>query len=264
MSRDPTARFSDRVDFYDRARPGYPRAVIDVLVAERGLVPEHRVADVGCGTGKLAVLFLDHGNFVFGVEPNAPMREAAVRAFANRASFRAVDGSAESTGLEPGSIDLVVAGQAFHWFDPARTRPEWTRILVPGGAVALVWNDRRIDASPLMGEYEALLDACGIDYRETDHQRHDESRIAAFFAPGRVERADFAHTQSLDLDGFLARLFSSSYVPGPGHPAHADVRARAEALFRRHEVGGRVAFEYRTRVFHGTLGDGVAGATMTA
>ena len=77
--RDPTRRFSDRVDDYVRYRPSYPAAVVDLLRRECGLTPAWVVADVGSGPGNLTRLFLDNGNTVFGVEPNREMREAGER-----------------------------------------------------------------------------------------------------------------------------------------------------------------------------------------
>ena len=72
--RDPTERFSDRVDDYLRYRPSYPGELIDLMRVEMGLRPDHTVADIGSGTGILSALLLAHGNTVIGVEPNRAMR----------------------------------------------------------------------------------------------------------------------------------------------------------------------------------------------
>jgi SAM-dependent methyltransferase len=130
---NPTLRFTDRVDDYVRYRPGYPREIVATLAAECDLMPASVVADIGCGPGNLSRIFLENGNEVIGVEPNDAMREAGVRELAGMgARFRSVDASAEETGLAPGSVDFVTAGQAFHWFEPAKTRAEFLRILRPG------------------------------------------------------------------------------------------------------------------------------------
>ncbi len=73
---DSTKRFSNRVADYVRYRPGYPRAVLDLLRDECGLTSQSVVADVGSGTGILTQFFLEEGNLVYGVEPNAEMRHA--------------------------------------------------------------------------------------------------------------------------------------------------------------------------------------------
>jgi SAM-dependent methyltransferase len=123
----PTERFSDRVADYARFRAGYPPGVLEVLRRETGLAPHHVVADLGSGTGLSARLFLEDGNVVLGVEPNAAMRQAAERLLAGWPGFRSVAGTAEATTLDAGSVDLVVAAQAFHWFDPDATRAEVVR-----------------------------------------------------------------------------------------------------------------------------------------
>jgi SAM-dependent methyltransferase len=116
-------RFSSRVANYVRYRPGYPSAIIDLLKAECGLTSNFLIADIGSGTGKLSELFLDNGNLVFGVEPNAAMRAAAEKIFQVYSGFRSVDGTAESTTMISASVDFITAGQAFHWFDAPRASP---------------------------------------------------------------------------------------------------------------------------------------------
>ena len=114
---DPTKRFSNRVENYLKYRPRYPAAIIPLLESECGLTPETLVADVGSGTGFLTELFLKHGNRVLGVEPNAEMRSAGERLLAKYPTFCSVNAMAEATTLADSSIDLIIAGQAFHWFD---------------------------------------------------------------------------------------------------------------------------------------------------
>jgi len=81
---DTYSQFSRVVDNYSRYRPRYPHQLVDLLKAECGLSPAHIVADIGCGTGLLAEVFLKNGNRVYGVEPNVDMRSVAefgLRAF---------------------------------------------------------------------------------------------------------------------------------------------------------------------------------------
>ena len=146
--RDATERFTGRADVYARYRPGYPGELLPYLRAACGLLPAHVIADIGSGTGKLTEVFLSHGNVVFAVEPNADMKRRAEESLAGYASFRSVDGTAEATGLAPGSVDMVSAGQAFHWFDPVRSRAEFSRIVKPRGWVMLVLVMMRAVNSP--------------------------------------------------------------------------------------------------------------------
>jgi SAM-dependent methyltransferase len=181
------------------------------------------------------------------------MRAAAERLLAGYPNFRSVSGTAEATGLPAASVDWVIAGQAFHWFDVSRTRAEAQRILRPSGRVALFWNNR-LEHTPFLREYESLLCSLRTDYCAVKHQNAEsDGRLEQFFAAGRYERRAFANQQSFDRAGLLGRAFSSSYVPPPGDPRHADVAARLGALFERHAVGGRVAFEYETRMYVGRV-----------
>jgi ubiquinone/menaquinone biosynthesis C-methylase UbiE len=92
------------------------------------------------------------------------MRAAAERAFADSPRFISVDGSAEATTLTDHSIDLVAAGQAFHWFEPEATQREWRRILKPEGWALVAFNTRCIDATPFMRAYDQYLVDHAIDY----------------------------------------------------------------------------------------------------
>ena len=249
--RDPAARFSDRVADYLLARPGYPSRLIDLLVESDELLPLHDVADVGSGTGKLARLFLDHGNRVYGVEPNREMRAAGEREFATCARFVSVDGRAEQTTLAEASVDLVTAGQAFHWFRPDEARREFLRILKPGRPVLLVWNDRDEQASVFMRDYEQLLRDHGTDYRQVHHRRFGRAEIEEFYGTKRFAEHSLSYRQIFDRKGLVARMCSSSYVPVPGEPGHDELIDRLGRLFETHRRDGRVSFEYRTRVYLG-------------
>lgn len=253
MTTDPTARFSARVADYVRYRPGYPAAVLRLLEDECGLVPGSVVADVGSGTGLLSELFLRNGNRVYGVEPNREMREAGERLLAAYANFVSVDGRAEATTLDEGGVDLVAAGQAFHWFDPLRARREFARVLRLGGWVVVVWNDRRTAGTPFLEDYERLLLEYGTDYAEVSSRYAEESALAALYGPGAPRQRTFDNEQVFDLDGLRGRHASSSFVPQPGHPSFEPMMRELEALFRRHERGGRVVVAYDTKVFYGRL-----------
>ena len=249
---DPTARFSDRVEDYIRTRPGYPAGVLAVLRAEVGLMPDSVVADVGSGTGLSAEMFLRHGNTVYGVEPNVEMRAAGERLLAGHPHFRSVAGTAEATTLPDASVDLIVAGQAFHWFDPPRARAEFVRILRPGGSVALMWNTRRTDSSPFLRGYEAMLQRFGTDYREVVHTNVDAAKLAAFFGgPFKAFKVD--NEQLFDREGLRGRTRSSSFTPPPGHPNFEPMMAELDRLFDAFNEVGRVRFEYDTEVYVGRL-----------
>jgi len=250
---DSTERFSDRVADYVRYRPDYPPALLDWLHGERGVTPDWQVADVGAGTGISSKLFLDAGHAVTAVEPNAPMRDAAVAWLGSRPRFNAIDGRADATGLHEGSVALVTVAQAFHWFDPAGTRREFARILRPGGLAAIFWNSRRLTGTPFLEGYEALLRRYGTDYTSVAERYAADDAMRAWFGAGWRGTAHFEHSQLLDFDGLRGRLLSSSYAPKPGHPQHEPMLAALRELFDRCRQDGRISFEYDTRIIAGTL-----------
>jgi SAM-dependent methyltransferase len=247
--QDPTERFSDRAETYAKYRPGYPDEMLQFL--ETLLAPPAVVADIGSGTGILTQQLLKSGYDVWAVEPNEAMRTAAERTLSGCPAFRSVRGAAEATTLKDRTVDLITCAQAFHWFDRVQTRLEFDRILKSDGWVALLWNERQEEASPINRAYDELLQAMASDYQKVSHRRIAAEDIRAFFAPGEVQLRTFANSQTLDCDGFLGRLISSSYVPNVGQPGHQEIVEAAKKVFQAHEVGGKITFEYEAKVYLG-------------
>jgi len=253
QSTDSKQRFSNRVEDYVRYRPGYPGAIVDALREECGLGPESVVADVGAGTGLLARMFLENGNLVYGVEPNAAMRDAGEQLLESYPHFCSVAGSAESTTLPAASVDFVVVGQAFHWFEPTAARREFERILKPKGWVALIGNRRISDARPFEREYELLLRTYGTDYAAVAATYPNRQRMAEFFGEGKFLESSTPNQQFFDFDGLRGRLLSSSYAPPVGHPNYEPMLAALKWLFDAHQEDGRVRFDYETSMYYGQL-----------
>ncbi len=251
---DATERFSNRVADYVRYRPDYPPALLDWLHHQMGVSPETLVTDIGAGTGISTRLFLAAGHPVIAVEPNAAMRNAADAWLSpDYLRLKLVDGTAEATTLANDSVGLVSAAQAFHWFDMDAVRAEWRRILHPGGQALVFWNSRLLDSSPFLIGYEQLLLEFGTDYTEVAERYQDDATMKAWFGKGFRAMASFPNVQHMDADGLRGRLLSSSYAPPPEHPRHAPMLAALQQLFDAHAVDGRIAFEYQTRAFIGTL-----------
>jgi SAM-dependent methyltransferase len=249
---DATQRFSDRVENYVRYRPGYPADVVALLSDVAKLTRKSIVADIGSGTGISTKLILHNHNTVFAVEPNREMREAAERLLAEYPNFRSVDGAAEATTLTDKSVDLIIAGQAFHWFDRMKARQEFARILRPGGWVVLMWNSRR-DDTPFAQAYEALLTEYGTDYQQINHKNIDLPAIREFFAPAEVQVHRLPNEQVLDFDGLRGRILSCSYVPTENQPRYAPVLDAVQRLFDDFKQNGKVCIEYDTELYLGQL-----------
>ena len=248
-----TSRFSDRVQNYVRYRPGYPPEVIRELKSECGLTSGHVVADIASGTGIWTRVLLENGNRVIGVEPNAEMREAGERLLTGFPKFNSVVGTAEATTLADQSVDFVTAAQAAHWFDRARARSEFVRILKPGGWLVLLWNERVTDSTAFLRDYEQMLLTYGTDYQEIRHE-HTTSEINEFFDPVPFQSRVFEMRQEFDYAGVEGRLLSSSYAPGPDDPRHAPMLRELRRIFEANAGEGRAVFEYKTRLYFGRVG----------
>ncbi len=247
---DPTRRFTDRAQAYARHRPAYPPGVLDVLSQDAGVAAGGTIADVGSGTGILTAMLLDAGYRVFAIEPNAAMRAPAEAALGRRHGFVSIDGRAEATGLDARSVDAVIAAQAFHWFDPPRARAEFERILRPGGAIVLVWNERNHDASPVMHGYQEIVRRFSID--PIGLKPHDDRGvIAAFYGPSGFKERVLSYADVLDREALLGRASSASYLPGADHPDRAAMMSELSALFDRCQERGTVRFEFETHVYWG-------------
>lgn len=250
---DPTQRFSSRVENYVKYRPRYPQAIIATLQEECQLIPTSVIVDIGSGTGFLTELFLYNGNPVFAVEPNQEMRSAGEQLLQKYTSFHSIAGRAEDITLPQASIDFVVAGQAFHWFDRPKARNEFRRILKPTAWVILVWNERQPQSTPFMTSYEQLLQRYAVDYSKVDHRQIDEIVLADFYGANGFKSKTFCYRQDFDYAGVEGRLLSSSYTPEPGHPNYALMLTELAKMFHVYESDGRVTFEYTTRMYYGQL-----------
>ncbi len=238
--------FTDKVRDYIVGRPGYPVLLAGLLMESVGARPGQHLADIGCGTGLLAQSFLQHGFSVTGVEPNDAMRAAGAQLLSALPSFRMVAGTAERTGLPDASVDGVVVGTAFHWFDPVACRAEFARILRPRGWVALIGNERAmLDAGDL------ALSELLAHFRDDAHEqmRMLEDCAPAEFLGHATRHFEVPHRLSLDHDAFVALVFSRSYMPRPGSPRRAEAEAMIDNAFSAHAAGGRYALNYRATVY---------------
>ena len=257
MEWEPTKRFTNRVQYYAQYRPGYPDTLVELLKQEVPLSPTMVIADIGSGTGLLSIPFLRYGCTVYGVEPNAAMREAGERLLRQYAAFSSVDGAAEATTLPDQCVQLITAGQAYHWFDVERARTEFLRILQPDGYVILAWNFRRTDTTPFMRAYDALPE----EWRNLPVHRPQATPsedVAAkpshpLFGDVEPQVRLLEHRQEFDWEGFRGRVLSESSTPLPGDPRHAPMMAALRQLFDAHQEQGKVIFYYDTLVRYGRL-----------
>jgi SAM-dependent methyltransferase len=246
-------RFSNRVDDYVRYRPGYPAEVLTFLCDRCGLHRQHLIADIGSGTGLLSKLFLENGNHVYGVEPNAEMQSAGEEFLRSYPNFASIKGSAEATTLAERSIDFITVGQAFHWFDPVAARTEFSRILRLGGWVVVIWNERLTDSTPFLRDYEALLRRFGTDYGRVSDSYPRQEEMRFFFGDTNFLSHEAPYLQEFDFAGLSGRLRSSSYAPAPDHSNFSPMMTELKHIFEAYQENGLVRFDYRTRIYADNL-----------
>ena len=252
---DAKQRFSNRVTDYVRYRLGYPAAVLDLLRTDCGLRPGHVIADIGSGTGLLSELFLKHGNRVYGVEPNSEMRQAGKEYLALYGGFSSIEGSAESTTLGDSSIDFVTAGQAFHWFEPEKTREEFRRILQPQGWVVAIWNFRELE-TPFARAYEDILVKYGTDYTHVRDSYPKSHNMQGFFLGGEFFERKLPNNRPLNWDELAGLLRSASYMPQKSHAKFSPMMDALRELFLGYQKNGFVSWKYTTHVYFGQLQPG--------
>lgn len=254
FKHDPKKRFSTRVENYIKYRPSYPQEIISFLKEKQILSSDSVIADIGSGTGILSELFLKEGNHVYGIEPNIDMRNAGETQLSKYSNFVSLEGSAENSLINSSSVDIITAGQAFHWFDLEKTRIEFLRILKPEGWVLLIWNRREKVNNEFLKEYEKFLLKYGTDYKAIEKIKLDFDK---FFGESETDRKykykKFDNYQIFDYDGLKGRLFSTSYIPLEGHPTFNGMMIDLKKLYEKHQQNGLIKFEYKTEVIYGQL-----------
>jgi len=244
-------RFTVRADDYAKYRPGYPQGIIGILELEVGFKGDQTVADIGSGTGLLTKLFLENGNRVFGVEPNPRMRYYAEKNLSRFRRFVSVRGTAEHTTLRARSMDLVVMGQALHWFDPDMTAAELARISKPDGSLCIAYNERR-RGSKVMRAFQDVIDKNEGRRKKVPNVGVRFSR--RFFEGQRLSRFILPNEQTLNFEGLMGRLLSGSHMPTRDEPGKLwKLERDARRLFDGFQVNGQIRLLYDTRLFVGRV-----------
>lgn len=249
VQHNPVGRFEGLASIYDRYRPDYADSAIHYILSRAELNVGDCIADVGCGTGISSRLMARYGLKVVGVEPNADMRRQA-QAAAGPAESDLIyrEGRAEATGLPANSVDGVLAAQAFHWFSPAESLPEFIRILKPGRWIILIWNEPdRYD--PATREYMRLLEEHSP---EPEVARRVQSRtgdvLLTWPALQQADRVEFTHAQRLDRPSLQGRALSASYAPKDPE-ARSRFCQSLDMLFDQFQSKGEFKLHYRTPVY---------------
>jgi SAM-dependent methyltransferase len=219
VHRAAATGFARSVEAYERGRPDYPPEAIAYLQRELDLRAGRTVVDLAAGSGKLTRQLASLGCEVVAVEPVDEMRAAIGE------GIRALDGTAEAIPLPDSSADAVTVAKAFHWFDGARALAEIARVLRPGGALALVWNRRPVESSPLHAAISAII----APFRG-DAPAHASGAWREAFAGRELSEWRHEFAQRLDADGLADRVGSTSFVAALDDDERERVLVRVRAL----------------------------------
>lgn len=217
---DAAARGFERgASDYERARPGYPLAVLDLLAEQLPIRCRSRVLDLAAGTGKLTRLLNRTGADVLAVEPVAAMRRELSVVLPD---VRVIDGTAEAIPMADESVDVMTVAQAFHWFDAAPALAEIHRVLRANGGLALVWNVRDESVDWVHQFTELIVERSGGRPYTPHHTVTDSAGeamterhvvdIAAHGGFGEVHQARFDNPQIVTPDDVVTRAASTSFV----------------------------------------------------
>lgn len=253
--------FGVAADDYDQYRPHYPPAALawalsGVMSGERprAAAPDghatsaghgpadgapgerRRVADLGAGTGILTRDLLALGHEVVPVEPDPGMRDRLAR---STPGTHALAGGAEEIPLPDASVDAVLAGQAYHWFDRARAHAEIARIVRDGGVFAPLWNVRD-DSVPWVARLTEIID----DAQAPEIDTLLPSDLGPGFGP--VDRAEFRHEVTMTAERLVSLIRTRSYYLVAPAERRSELEAQVAELAA--ELPAEFALPYLTIV----------------
>jgi ubiquinone/menaquinone biosynthesis C-methylase UbiE len=187
------------------------------------------------------------------VEPNVDMRTAAEEDLNQFAHFTSIKGTAEETTIPDKSVDLVIAAQAFHWFDHDKFKLECKRILRQEAKVALVWNSRDFSSLMIIENAEICRKFCPNFYGFSGGIGEDQEVFKKFFRDGEYEFKRISNDLTLDLEGFLGRNLSASYSPKPTDKEYQDFVEAVTDLFEKYSSNGKIVMPNFTRSYLGNV-----------
>ena len=215
---EPTTRFSTKAERYARYRWGYAPEATQAVFDISGLPSGAIAADIGAGTGLVTRGLVDRVAKIYVVEPNRPMRKIAERLLSQHPAFVSVDGKAEATTLPEHSIDLIVVGQAIHWFEPQATLKEFRRILKAEGWLAVFFH------TPIYHPIYPVLKPLfnienGWDTTPSPQPMYGDSHTDYYFGIDKGIKRHFPQSRQEGWEEFIGGILSDSHSPDDNHPA---------------------------------------------
>jgi len=204
--------FTGKANTYVNSRPSYPKQLVNYMKCECNLNYDSCIVDIGCGTGKLAEIFLQEGYCVTGCEPSADMRysaEALLKQYGEK--FKCIDACGEETSLPTASVDLIIIANTLHLLQGEKAMQEFKRILKPNGRIAVLYNFRN-PANELSAEYETLLLKYSSKYERFTKEYREDKYINHFFGSKGYQLFTADNPHSLTMEQYIDRFYSSAWL----------------------------------------------------
>jgi ubiquinone/menaquinone biosynthesis C-methylase UbiE len=240
--------YSSKAENYARYRWDYAVEAISTIMQMAGVSNDTVVADIGAGTGILTKHFVGRAKTVYAIEPETEMRDLASMLFEGDASCVILDTCAENTSLPDQSVDLILVGQAIHWFAPEPAREEFRRIIKPSGWLAILRNygtdeeySRAI--SPLFEKFSKQAPADRISH-QSEHFYYGGQDFQKMLFP-----FEFLQT----WDGFLGSLMSSAFLPDVADENYASFENNAREIYTFLSIDGVLCVKGTTELFLGRI-----------
>lgn len=247
---DPKKRYNKRIsDVYNKSRPSYP---VDLFIFLKNLFKKDRplCLDIGCGTGISSRQLLDYGFEVIGIDSSLSMLEIAIKHSSKSISF--INCYAEKIGINQNMVDLITAGQSFHWFEKKAAILEFYRILNSEGYLGIFWNTRDKSKSFTI-DFEQFLVLFFPEYiqiciREKNGIDFIKNCIGDFFS--KTREFHFKNYQRLTIEGFINRCLSSSFIHhGLNEKNTHQFLKELTLLFQKYSNGNILKIDYICSLF---------------
>ena len=244
--------FDEVAAIYERARPGYPAALFETLVAFAGIAPPARLVELGSGTGKGTEWFAAHGYRVLCLEPGASLARIARGKFASAGTIEIVESPLEAWTVERAAFDLAYAAQSFHWLPPEQRFVKPAHALRPGGTLAVIGNVSVMDESAVeraLSEIYAQL-APEVDRGRSSWFGQVEAIAALFHESGRfgpVTPHVFPWSRTLPADAYVDVLRTHSDHRMLDEAARGALLSEVRRVVDRH--GGSVVLRYDAHLY---------------
>jgi SAM-dependent methyltransferase len=240
--------YSRKAKTYDSYRWDYSKDAISFIAAHAGLGRDSVVADVGAGTGRMTSHLLPICKRVYGLEPNGEMFRLLCQNCGHDTRFTPINVASDRTTLRAGALDAIVAAQAVNWFDGARTKAEFRRILKPNGWLVFVCNR---SASSNVDTFLRQLAVSHLGTAAFNSGHPNRISPDAYFDGAHQVRRAFPFELDEDWDHFLGAFLSASWAPDKGDPLYGPLVSELRQGFCRLAHKGYIRMRGETQVIIG-------------